>query len=215
MIIAPSILAMDFSQTKEQLKQVEESKALWLHIDIMDGHFVPNLSFGPDIVRMFKSLSHLFLDVHIMVDNPEYFADIFIEAGADQLTFHYEALPNDHRIQQLITKIHQKGVKAGISLRPDTRIEVLEPFINELDIVLLMSVNPGFGGQPFLMESIKRCQQVKALINAKQAKCLLEIDGGINDKTAKLVADSVDVLVAGSYIFKQDIKQAVASLCVK
>jgi ribulose-phosphate 3-epimerase len=215
MIIAPSILSMDFSQTKDQLKQVEESNVSWLHIDIMDGHFVPNLSFGPDIVRLFKRLSPLFLDVHIMVDNPEYFADVFIEAGADQITFHYEALPTDQRIQQLITKIHQKGVKACLSLRPETSVELLEPFINELDIVLLMSVNPGFGGQAFLMESIKRCQHVKALINSKQAKCLLEIDGGINDQTAKLVADSVDVLVAGSYIFKQDIKKAIASLCVK
>ncbi|MEI7667525.1 MAG: ribulose-phosphate 3-epimerase [Erysipelotrichaceae bacterium] len=214
MKIYPSLISADILNLESVLTQFNPLCDGY-HIDIMDGHFVPNLSFGPDIVGLFKRLSHLFLDVHIMVDNPEYFADIFIKAGADQITFHYEALPSNQRIHELITRIHQKGVKAGISLRPETGVNVLDPFINELDIVLLMSVNPGFGGQPFLMESIERCKQVKALINLKQAKCLLEIDGGINDKTARLVSDSVDVLVAGSYIFKQDIKQAVASLCVK
>ncbi len=213
MIIAPSILSMDFSKIPQQLHEVEKSPAKWLHVDIMDGHFVPNLTFGPDFVKSLRVQTSLFLDIHIMVSDPVMFADIFIEAGADLITFHYEALEDSKAVLDLIRKIKSKGKKAGLSLKPSTPVQLLFPFLNELDLVLVMSVNPGFGGQAFMPEALVKVTMLRRQINLMESKCLIEIDGGINQDTGTMALNSgVDVLVAGSYIFKNNIGEAIKNL---
>ncbi|KAF0227000.1 MAG: ribulose-5-phosphate 3-epimerase [Erysipelotrichaceae bacterium] len=213
MIIAPSILSMDFSKIPQQLSEVEKSPAKWLHVDIMDGHFVPNLTFGPDFVKSIRTQTSLFLDVHIMVSDPVTFADVFIQAGADLITFHYEALEDSKAVLDLIRKIKSKGKKAGLSLRPATPIQLLFPFLNELDLVLVMSVNPGFGGQAFMPEALVKVTMLKRQIKLMESQCLIEIDGGINQDTGTMALNSgVDVLVAGSYVFKNNIGEAIKNL---
>ena len=149
MIIAPSLLSMDFTQTLKQLNEIKESQATWLHFDVMDGHFVPNLSFGPDICKQVRKHSDLFMDVHIMVSDPNYFSDVFIEAGADLITFHLEACQSEEEVLSIIKKIHDKGIKVGLTIKPATDVKDLLPFMDKIDLVLIMSVNPGYGGQSF------------------------------------------------------------------
>lgn len=216
-IIAPSILSLDFSRTSEQLKEVNESKAEWLHFDVMDGHFVPNLTFGPDILKGVKKAVDKVMDVHIMVSDPKTYADIFIDAGADVLTFHVEALENMEEVIKLCKHIRERGVKAGVSLRPKTSVETLLPYLEYMDVVLVMSVEPGFGGQSFMEDQLEKVRVLRKEIDERDLDVRLEIDGGINDKTAVLAVEAgCDTLVAGSYVFKNDIGKAVDSLlCLK
>lgn len=213
MIIAPSLLSMDFTQTLSQLKEIKESQATWLHFDVMDGHFVPNLSFGPDICAQIRKHSDLFMDVHIMVSDPHYFSDVFIRAGADLITFHLEACASEEEVLSVIQKIRDKGVKVGLSIKPDTDVKSLIPFISKIDLILIMSVNPGYGGQSFIPNALDKIAFLRYYINLNKLSCLIEVDGGINADTAKLVLDAgVDVLVAGSYIFKHNIKETINTL---
>ncbi|PKM63624.1 MAG: ribulose-phosphate 3-epimerase [Firmicutes bacterium HGW-Firmicutes-20] len=214
-IVAPSVLSLDYSCFEQQMRDLHASKAQWLHFDVMDGHFVPNLTFGPDILKAFRKASHLFLDVHLMVEDPDYFSDVFIDAGAQMITFHTEALNNDpQQIMDLIRKIKGRGVKAGLTVKPNTPVETLFPYIDQVDLFLIMSVEPGFGGQPFIPQSLEKIAALRKLIDQQQASALIEVDGGINGHTANLCKQAgVDVLVAGSYVFKDDIIAAVESLC--
>ena len=213
MIVAPSILSMDFTQTLKQLQEVESSKAKWLHVDIMDGHFVPNLSFGPDITKQIRRHSKLFMDVHIMVEDAEHYSEVFVEAGANLLTFHLEACKDAESVHRIISKIHHQGCKIGLSIRPQTPVEAVFPYLNVIDLVLIMSVNPGYGGQSFMEESVDRIQRLRKEIDTHQHSVLIEVDGGINAETGLKVAQAgADVLVAGSYVFKNDIVRAVESL---
>lgn len=214
MIIAPSILSMDFSDTKTAVAQLEESCAKWMHFDVMDGHFVPNLTFGPDILKAMKKSSTLLMDVHVMISDPLKYAPVFIKAGADIYTFHYEAVENVEKIRELIDEIHALGCKAGISIKPKTPVSVLEELIDEVDLVLVMSVEPGFGGQKFDPASLDKIRTLRNWIDERHLNCLIEVDGGINGETAQLVKEAgVDAVVAGSYVFGGDIKERCASLC--
>ena len=203
--IAPSILSADFNNLLLDIKRVEKAGAEYLHFDVMDGHFVPNISFGQPVLKNISSSHKMINDVHIMISEPKRYALEFLEAGADLLTFHFEACKNEEEIHEIISLIHSKNKKAGISIKPNTKVEVLLPFIKEVDLILIMSVEPGFGGQKFMDSALPKVAFLRKYIDENKCDTLIEIDGGINETTAKLAVEAgVDILVAGSYLFGHD-----------
>lgn len=210
-MISPSLLSADFMRLQEEIEAIEQAGADMLHLDIMDGHFVPNITFGPMIVSQIRKITNLPLDVHLMISEPEKFVDEFISAGADILTVHVESTVHLHR---LLCRIREKGVKAGVSLNPATPIYVLEEIIPVVDLVLVMTVNPGFGGQSFIYEGVDKVRKIKDMLIDNASDALVEVDGGVNNKTAQLLwGAGADVLVAGSYIFSsKDYQGSIASI---
>lgn len=212
MIIAPSVLSFDYSNFKEDI-QIVNNEVSWLHFDVMDGHFVPNLSFGPDILKHFRKNSSLFMDVHLMVDNPLKMSDIFIDAGADGITFHYEVYNSFEGCLSLIEYLKSKYVKVGISIKPGTDVKVLDPLLKHVDLILIMSVEPGFGGQKFMPNSLDKIAYLDQKRKENNYNYLIEVDGGVNDENARALTDAgADVLVAGSFIFKGNIKENIFKL---
>lgn len=201
-IIAPSVLSADFGNLQRDIEMINQSKADWFHIDIMDGVFVPNISFGMPVLEAITRHTQKTVDVHLMIVEPDRYIKNFAALGANILTVHYEACTHLHRT---IQAIKAEGLKAGVALNPHTPISVLEDIIQEVDLVCLMSVNPGFGGQSFIENTYQKIKKLKTLIEVKNAKALIEIDGGVSDKNARqLSAAGADVLVAGNAVFKDE-----------
>ncbi len=201
-LIAPSVLAADFTCLEAQIEMINHSQADWFHLDVMDGHFVPNISFGMFIIEAINQLATKPLDVHLMIEKPERYIESFRKAGADVITVHYEACTHLHRTLQ---QIKATGAKAGIALNPHTPINVLEDIIEEADLICLMSVNPGFGGQKFIYQTVPKTKQLHSLITARNASAMIEIDGGVGPHNAEaLLQAGARVLVAGSAVFKAE-----------
>lgn len=201
-LLAPSILAADFTQLGEEIRMLNESEADWIHVDIMDGRFVPNISFGMMIAEAVKGIAQKPLDVHLMIVEPEKYIERFREAGADNITVHYEACPHLHRT---IQQIKACGARAGVALNPHTPVHLLEDLIEDIDTVLIMSVNPGFGGQKFIYHTLPKIQKLKEMITVRNTATLIEVDGGVGLQNAeKLLQAGADVLVAGSSVFRAE-----------
>ena len=209
--IAPSILSADFAHLADEVAAVERGGADLLHVDVMDGHFVPNLTVGPPIVESLKKVTKLPLDCHLMMTNADAFIDEFAAAGADYLTVHVEACPHLHRTVQVIK---ERGVKAGVTLNPATSLHTIEEILPEVDLVLIMSVNPGFGGQKFITSCLQKIVRTRQMIDRARSRALLEVDGGVKvDNAAQILAAGADVLVAGSAIFtSRDYAATIAAL---
>lgn len=209
--IAPSILSADFSQLANEIVKVEKAGADWIHIDVMDGHFVPNLTFGPPVVTAIRKVTKLPFDVHLMVTNPQDLIEPFVQAGADIITVHAETAPHLHR---LIQAIKDSGKKAGVSLNPSTSLAAVEDVLNDVDMILIMSVNPGFGGQKFIPGAIDKIARLKAQLEQRNLSIDIEVDGGINAVTARqVVAAGANILVAGSAVYgAQDMAQAIKDI---
>ncbi len=199
-LVAPSLLAADFLHLQQAIDLVNRSEADWFHLDVMDGRFVPNISFGMFIIEQIATMAKKPLDVHLMIAEPERYITAFAEAGAQLITVHYEACPHLHRT---IQAIHEAGCKAGVALNPHTAVQLVEDIIEDIDLLLLMSVNPGFGGQKFIYRTLPKLLQAKEMIITHNSACLLEVDGGVGLQNAqKILEAGADVLVAGSSVFK-------------
>lgn len=202
MKVAPSILAADFTRLAEEINRVDESGVSYLHVDIMDGHFVPNISFGPDIVKQMRKLTNIFFDVHLMITDPKKYLNAFINAGSNSITYHYETNVNHY---EMIDLIHNANNKCGISIKPNTNPEEIIPYLDKLDLVLVMSVEPGFGGQKFMTNALDKIRFLDKYRKENNLNYQIEVDGGINFDTAKLVKEAgADIVVAGTYLFRSN-----------
>lgn len=210
-LVAPSVLAANFLELGQEINMVNESLADWFHLDVMDGQFVPNISYGMPIIKHIKKLAKKPLDVHLMIEQPEKYLSTFRECGADVITVHAEACPHLHRT---IQQIQETGAMAGVALNPHTPVSILENVIEDLDLVLVMSVNPGFGGQKFIYQTLNKIKEAKDMITVRNSKAVIEVDGGIGLQNAeKVLQAGADVLVAGSSVFRaENPTQAIADL---
>ncbi|MCB0723296.1 MAG: ribulose-phosphate 3-epimerase [Ignavibacteriae bacterium] len=209
--ICPSILAADFTKLGEEIRDIEEAGADIIHCDIMDGHFVPNISYGPEIVSQVNEITSMPLDVHLMINDPQLYIEEFYKAGADYISVHYE---NNYHVNRLVNQIKELGAKAGVVLNPATPVEVLEDILEYADFILLMSVNPGFGGQKFIPNVIDKVRKLKQMISERNLNCMIEIDGGVGlNNIGEISKAGVDMFVCGSSIFREpDRKQVIARM---
>jgi ribulose-phosphate 3-epimerase len=207
-MVAPSILSADFANLEKEIKAVTDAGADWIHVDVMDGRFVPNITIGIPVVKSLKKVSKIPLDVHLMIEEPERYVEEFIKAGSDYLTIHVESTKDPASV---LKRILELGAKPGITLRPGTSLDTVLPLLPLCSLVLVMTVEPGFGGQSFMADQIAKISRLRAEIDVKNLNCLIEVDGGINQETAKLCHEA-DVFVAGSYVFGRDYKAAITSL---
>ncbi len=207
-LIAPSILSADFARLGEEIRAVERAGADWIHVDVMDGHFVPNLTLGAPVVKKLRPVTKLPLDVHLMIEEPERYVEDFGKAGSDYLTIHVEATD---QVEKTLKRIRELGMKPGITLRPRTAIEEIYPFLKLVDLVLVMTVEPGFGGQAFMTEQVAKIAQIRSELTRVGHRALIEVDGGVNADTAKELCEA-DVLVAGNFVFSQEYSKAIRTL---
>lgn len=207
-LVAPSILSADFANLEKEVKAIAQAGADWVHVDVMDGHFVPNLTIGIPVVASLKKVSPLPLDVHLMITEPEKYIEEFVKAGSDYLTIHVEATRDP---KACLEKIRTLGAKPGITLRPGTPVQKIEPYLDLCDLVLVMTVEPGFGGQSFMVDQVSKIQWLTEIRETRGLEFFIEVDGGVSDKTLPYLAKA-DVLVAGSYVFKNDYREAILKL---